>query len=328
MKAAVYTNYGPPEVIQIKEVKKPVPKVNEVLIKIFATTVNRTDCGFRKPEYPVIIRLTNGLFKPKKQILGSELAGIVEACGKNVKLFNVGDEVFGLTGNRFGAHAEYICLPENAAIVTKPANMNYEEAAAVCDGLMLAYNYLKEIKDPTVKKILIYGASGSIGSAAVQLAKYFGLEVTAVCNTKNLGIIESLGAEVVIDYTKTDFTKINQTFDVVMDAVGKSSYFKCNKLNKKGGIYFSTDLGFLAQNPFLALWTSIFGSMPCGKKVLFPVPKERKEDIQFFKEIIESGKYKAVIDKTYKLEEIVEAYKYVETEQKTGNVVITIDQNN
>jgi NADPH:quinone reductase-like Zn-dependent oxidoreductase len=328
MKAVIYEKYGPPEVVQLKEVEKPVPKDNEVLIKIFATTVNRTDCGFRKPEYPVIIRLINGLIKPKKQILGSEIAGVVEEVGKDVKLFKKGDEVFGLTGNNFGAHAEYICVPEDGAVLTKPLNMNFEEAAAVCDGFMFAYNYIKEIKDPARKKILIYGASGSIGTAAVQLAKYFGLEVTAVCNTKNLEIVKSLGAEELIDYTKEDFTKINQYFDVVMDAVGKSSYFKCKKLLKPGGIYFSTDLGYLAQNPFLALWTSIFGKMPSGKKVLFPIPKEKKKDIQFFKQIIESGKYKAVIDRKYKLEEIVEAYKYVETEQKTGNVVITIDQNN
>jgi len=327
MKAVVYEKYGPPEVVQLKEVEKPVPKDNEVLIKIFATTVNRTDYGFRKPEYPVIIRLINGMFKPKRKILGSELAGVVEAVGKNVKLFKVGNEVFGLTGNNFGTHAEYICLPEEGAIAAKPSNMNYEEAAAVCDGLMLAYNYLKEIDDPARKKILIYGASGSIGTAAVQLAKYHGAEVTAVCNTKNLELLKSLGADEVVDYTKTYFTKINQTFDVVFDAVGKSSFFKCKYLIKKGGVYFSTDLGFLAQNPFLALWTSIFKTMPSGKKVLFPVPKEKKEDVQFFKEIIEAGSYKAIIDKTYKLEEIIEAYKYVETEQKTGNVVITIKDN-
>jgi len=328
MKAVVYEKYGPPEVLQLKEVERPVPKDNEVLIKIFATTVNRTDCGFRKPEYPVIIRLINGLFKPKRKILGSELAGVVEAVGKNVKLFKVGNEVFGLTGNNFGAHAEYICIPEDGAIEIKPPNYGFEEAAAVCDGLMLAYNYIKEIKDPARKKILIYGASGSIGAAAVQLAKYYGAEVMAVCNTKNLELVKTLGAEVVIDYTKEDFTKINQTFDVFMDSVGKSSYFKCKKLLKPGGIYFSTDLGYLAQNPFLALWTSIFSKMPSGKKVLFPIPKEKKKDIQFFKQIIEAGKYKAVIDRKYKLEEIVEAYKYVETEQKTGNVVIIIDQNN
>ena len=307
--------------------EKPVPKENEVLIKIFAATVNRTDCGFRKPEYPLIIRTINGVFKPKRKILGSELAGEVEAVGKDVKSFKVGDQVFGLS-DRFGAHAEYICLPDEASIVTKPDNMNYEEAAAVCDGLMLAYNYIKEIKEPANKKILIYGASGSIGTAAVQLAKYFGLEVMAVCNTKNLELVKSLGADEVIDYTKEDFTKISQTFDVVMDAVGKLSFFHCRNLVRKGGIYFSTDLGFLAQNIFLSLWTSIFRALPFGKNVLFPIPKINKKEINFFKEIIESGKYKTVIDRKYKLEEIVEAYKYVETKQKTGNVVITIKGNN
>ena len=327
MKAVVYTKYGPPDVLKLTEVEKPVPKHNEVSIKIIATTVNRTDCGFRKPEYPVIIRLTNGLFKPKKQILGSEIAGVVDEVGRDVKLFKKGDEVFGLTGNNFGAHAEYICLPEDGAVVTKPANMSFEEAAAVCDGLMLAYNYIKEIKDPAGKKILIYGASGSIGTAAVQLSKYFGLEVTAVCNTKNLELVKSLGADEVIDYAKDDFTKINQTFDVVFDAVGKVSFFRCRNLIRKGGVYFSSDLGFLAHIPFFAFWTSIFGAMPCGKKVLFPLPKVKKEDVKLFKEIIEAGKYKAVIDRRYKLEEIVEAYKYVETEQKTGNVVITIVHN-
>ena len=325
MKAAVYTNYGPPEVVKLKEVEKPVPKGDEVLIKIIATTVNRTDCGFRKPEYPVIIRLVNGLFKPKKQILGSEFAGVVEEVGRDVKQFNKGDEVFGLTGDNFGTHTEYICIAEDGAVTTKPLNFSFEESAAVCDGLMLAYNYIKENKNPVGKNILIYGASGSIGTAAVQLAKYFGLLVTAVCNTKNLDIIKSLGANEVFDYTKEDFTKIRQSFDVVFDAVGKTSYFKCKNLIKRGGIYFSTDLGFLAQNPFLALWTSVFRAMPSGRKVLFPIPKVTKKEINFFKEIIEAGKYKAVIDRKYKLEEVVEAYKYVETEQKTGNVVITIN---
>jgi NADPH:quinone reductase-like Zn-dependent oxidoreductase len=324
MKAIVYTKYGPPEVLQLKEVEKPTPKDNEVLIKIYATTVNRTDCGFRKPAYPLIIRPINGILKPKRMILGSELSGEIEAVGKDVTLFKKGDQVFGLTGDNFGAHAEYICLPEKSSIVTKPTNMNYEEAAAVCDGLMLAFNILKKINLPKGKKILIYGASGSIGTAGVQLAKYYGAEVTAVCNTQNVELVKSLGADEVIDYTKDDFTKSRKTYDVVFDAVGKSSFFRCRKLIKKGGIYFSTDLGFLVQNLFLALWTSIFGSTPSGKKVFFPIPKLTKEDVSFFKELIEAGKYKAVIDRRYPLDQIVEAYRYVETEQKTGNVVITM----
>ncbi len=321
MRAIVYTRYGPPEVLQLKEVEKPTPADNEVLIKVHATTVNRTDCGFRKPEYPLIIRLLNGVFKPKRTILGSELAGEVEAVGKGVKLFKKGDQVFGLTGNKFGAHAEYICLPEEASIVTKPANMSYEEAAAVCDGAMLAFTFIRKINLQKGDKILIYGASGSIGTAAVQLAKYYGAEVTAVCNTKNLELVKSLGADEVIDYTKDDFTKNGQTHKVVFDAVGKTSFFRCKNLIKKRGVYLSTDLGFLAQNLFLVLWTRIFGS----KKVIFPIPKDRKQDVAFFKELIEAGKYKAVIDRRYPLEQIVEAYRYVEEGQKTGNVVITME---
>ena len=198
--------------------------------------------------------------------------------------------------------------------------MNYEEAAAVCDGAMLAFTFIRKISLQKGDKILIYGASGSIGTAAVQLAKYYGAVVTAVCNTKNLELVKSLGADEVIDYTKDDFTKNGQTYKVVFDAVGKASFFRCKNLIDKGGFYFSTDLGFLAQNLFLVLLTGIFGS----KKVMFPIPKDRKEDVAFFKELIEAGKYKAVIDRRYPLEQIVEAYRYVETGQKTGNVVITV----
>jgi NADPH:quinone reductase-like Zn-dependent oxidoreductase len=327
MKAIVYTEYGPPEVLQLKEVPKPSPKDNEVLIKIYATTVNRTDCGFRKPEYPVIIRLVNGLFKPKKRILGSELAGEIESVGKNVKTFKPGDPVFGLSTVNFGAHAEYICLPEKGSITTKPANMSYKEAAAVCDGLMLAITYIRKIDFTKECKILINGASGSIGSACVQLAKYYGAEITAVCNTRNLEMVKSLGAHDVIDYTKEDFTKNGKLYDVVLDAVGKSSFFRCKKILKPGGVYFSTELGYLSQNIFLALLTPLFGILPGrqkGKKVKFPIPKDSTEDIVFFKELIEAGKYKAVIDRCYTLEEIAEAAKYVETGQKSGNVVITV----
>jgi NADPH:quinone reductase-like Zn-dependent oxidoreductase len=320
MKAIVYTKYGPPEVLQLKEVEKPTPKDNEVLIKIHATTVNRTDCGFRKPEYPLIIRLINGLFKPKRTILGSELSGEIVSVGKNVKTFKIGDRVFGLTTSHFGAHAEYICIPETGSIAIKPSNISYEEAATICEGAYLALSNIKKIDFQKAPKILINGASGSIGSAAVQLAKYFGADITAVCNTKNLELVKSLGANEVIDYTKEDFTKNGKFYDAVFDAVGKSSFFRCKKLLKPRGIYFSTDLGFLAQNIFLVLLTPIFR----GKKVLFPIPKDSKEDIIFFKELIEAGKYRAVIDRSYRLEEIVEATKYVETGQKTGSVVITI----
>ncbi len=323
MKAVFYTKYGSPDVLQVKEVEKPTPKDNEVLIKIHATTVNRTDCGFRKPEY-LIVRFFSGFFKPKKNILGSELAGEIEAIGKDVKSFKVGDKVFGLSTVNFGAHAEYICIPENGSITTMPANIPYEEAAAICDGLMLAINYISKIDFTSKQNILINGASGSIGSACVQLAKYYGAKITAVCDTKNLELMKSLGAEKVIDYTKDDFTKDEQMYDIAIDAVGKSSFFRCRKLLNPGGVYFSTELGFLAQNVFLALLSPIIGS----KKVEFPLPKDSKENIVFFKELIEAGNYRAVIDRCYPLEQIVEATRYVESGQKTGNVVITVRHDN
>jgi len=319
MKAVVYTRYGPPDVLRLQEVEKPVPKDDEVLIRIRATTVNRTDCGFRKPEYGFIIRPLHGLFRPRKKILGSELAGEVEAVGRNVTAFKPGDKVFGLSG-KFGAHAEYICLPETGSIATKPPNMSYEEAAAVCDGLMLAMNYIRKIDFERSRDILINGASGSIGSACVQLARYYGARITAVCKTKTIELVRSLGAERVVDYTRDDFTKDDRTYDVVIDAVGKSSFFRCRRLLRPGGVYFSTDLGFLAQNLLLTLWTSLFGR----KKVKFPIPKVSQKDIIFFKELIEGGHYRAVIDRLYPLDEIVEATRYVETGEKTGNVVITV----
>lgn len=321
MKAIVHTQYGPPEVLQLKDIPKPTPKENEVLIKIHATTVNRTDCGFRKPEYPVIIRLINGLFTPKNNTLGNELAGEIEAIGTAVTTFTPGEKVFGLSTYKFGAHAEYICLPEAGSITTKPVNMSYNEAAAVCDGLFLAMNLIRKIDFTTKPAILINGATGSIGSACVQLAKHYGAKkITAVCNSANFELVRSLGADETIDYTKEDFTNNGQLYDVVLDAVGKSSFFRCKKLLKPKGIYISTELGYLGQNIFLALLTPIMG----GKQVKFPIPKDCKEDIILFKELIEAGEYKAVIDKIYPLEQIIEAVKYVESGQKIGNVVITL----
>lgn len=320
MKASIYTQYGAPGVLQIKEIDKPIPKDNEVLIKIHATTVNRTDCGFRKPEYPIIIRPINGFFKPKRTILGSEFAGQIESVGKDVKTFLAGDKVFGLSTYNFGTHAEYICIPENGSIATMPKNMSYEEATAVCDGLMLGMNLIRKVDFKNSPKILINGATGSIGSACVQLAHAYGTEITGVCNTKNVELVKSLGANKVIDYTKEDFTKSGELYDFVIDAVGKNSFFKCQKILKPKGVYFSTELGYLAQNIFLSILTPVLG----GKKVKFPIPTDSKEDVLLFKDLIEAGKYKAVIDKTYPLEKIVEATKYVETGEKVGNVVITL----
>jgi len=319
MKAVVYTQYGLPDVLRLKEVEKPAPKDNEVLIKIHATTVNRTDCGFRKPEY-FIVRLVGGIFKPKKQILGSEFAGVVEAVGINVRTYKKGDAVFGLSTYNFGTHAEYICIAEDKSITIKPASISFNEAAAVCDGGFLALSNIRKIDFTNSPNILIHGASGSIGTACVQFANYFGAKITAVCQTKEFELIKSLGADEVIDYTKEDFTENGQLYDVVIDAVGKSSFFRCRKILKPHGIYFSTELGYLSQNIFLALLTPLFG----GKRVLFPIPKDSKEDIVFIKELMEAGKYKAVIDRIYPFEQLVDATIYVETGQKVGNVVITI----
>ena len=318
MKAIVHTRYGPPDVLRLKEVERPVPKDDEVLIRVHATTVNRTDCGFLRAR-PFFVRVVSGLRRPKATILGSELAGEVEAVGRDVTSYGRGDQVFGLTGLHFGAHAEYVCLPEDAAIARKPANMDHEEAAAVCDGAMLAIAFIRRARLVEGQRVLVNGASGSIGSAAVQLATSFGAEVTAVCNTKNLELLRSLGADAVIDYTREDFTRCGQVFDAVFDAVGKSSFRRCSDLLKPGGVYLSSELGFLAQNPLLSLWTPGIG----GKKIKFPIPKVSQKDVCLFRELVEAGRYRAVIDRRYPLERIVEAYRYVETGQKTGNVVIT-----
>jgi NADPH:quinone reductase-like Zn-dependent oxidoreductase len=318
MRAVVVDRYGPPEVQRIEEVERPVPKADEVLIKIHATTVTRTDCGIREAK-PFFIRFFFGLRRPKHRILGTELAGEVEAVGAEVSQFAVGDDVFGSTAAfRTGAHAEFVCLPESGPLAHKPAGMTFEEAAAVTDGAILALMCLEAPHILKGQKILVYGASGSIGTAGVQLAKHLGGDVTAVCSTKHLELVRSLGADTVIDYTKEDFTKNGETYDVIFDAVGKHSFNRCKGSLKRGGAYVATD-GL--RNAFLALWTSRIGD----KKVLFPIPPHyTKKNVLFLKELIEAGKYRAVIDRCYPLEEVVEATRYVETEQKTGNVVLTI----
>lgn len=319
MKAIVNTKYGLPEILQIREVETPTPKENEVLIKVHATTVNRTDTGFLVAEY-FAVRLFWGLLKPRKTILGSEFSGEIVAIGKNVQSFKIGDQVFGLSAENFGAHAEYLCVPENGSVALKPINMSYQQAAAICEGAYLALNYYRAVNLQAGHKILINGTTGSIGSAGVQLAKYFGAEITAVANTKNMGLVKSLGAHHLIDYQKEDFTKLTTRFDFIFDAVGKSSFFKSKHLLKKEGIYFSTELGFAYANPILGLLGLKFDT----KKVIFPIPKDSKEQILFFKKLVEEGHYQAIIDKIYPFEEIVEAYKYVLTGEKTGNVVIAI----
>ncbi len=320
MRASVNTVYGSPDVLQLKNIQTPLPKDKEVLINIHATTVNRTDSGMLAAEY-FAVRLFMGLFRPKTQVLGSEFAGEIVALGKDVSSFKVGDAVFGLSADVFGAHAEYLCMPENGSIALKPTNIPYAQAAAICEGAYLALNYYKAAKLQRGHKILINGATGSIGSAGVQLAHYFGADITAVGNTKNLDLVKSLGANRVIDYTKEDFTTLDDRFDFIFDAVGKSSFFKSKHLLKRGGIYFSTELGFAYANPILALLGLKFED----KKVIFPIPSINKEDVLFFKKLIEEGHYRAVIDRTYSFDAIVEAYKYVIKGQKTGNVVVEMD---
>jgi NADPH:quinone reductase-like Zn-dependent oxidoreductase len=319
MKAIIYTKYGPPEVAKLVEVEIPIPKENEVLIRVYASTVNRTDRGIRSAEY-FISRFFSGLLKPKNQILGCEFAGQVETVGKNVNSFVVGDKVFGFNGSKFGAHAEYMTVPEESAISTMSEGITYQEAAPICEGGHYALSNIRAAKVKSGQRVLVNGTTGAIGSAAVQLLKHFGAHVTAVCDTPNLALVKSLGADVLIDYLKEDFTKIEQTFDFIFDAVGKSSYGKCKPLLKKDGIYISTELGKHSANVFLALITPIFG----GKKVLFPIPFIKKEDVVFLKKLVEQKEFKPVMDRQYPLEEIVEAYKYVETGQKIGNVIINI----
>lgn len=318
MRAVVYDRYGPPDVLRLEDVGRPVPRQDEVLVKIHATTVNRSDCGVRSGQ-PLIARFLSGLLRPKWRILGSELAGEVEAVGAAVTEFKAGDEVFGVNAWKFGAHAEFICMRESAALAPKPSGMSFGEAAAICDGAILALGCLRPADLQKGKRVLVYGASGSIGTAGVQLAASFDADVTAVCNTKNLELMRSLGAAEVIDYTREDFTKNGQAYDVIFDAVGKHSFRRCRGSLKPGGFYLATDR---LQNIALAAWTSRIGD----KKVVFPIPpRYTKKDVLFLKELIEAGKYRAVIDRYYPLEDVVDATRYVETEQKTGNVVLTVD---
>jgi NADPH:quinone reductase-like Zn-dependent oxidoreductase len=315
MKAIVYTKFGPPNVLQLKEVEKPVPKDNEVLVRNYATTVAAEDPGMRAS--PGL----NGFGKPRKQILGFYLAGEIEFTGEDVKRYKVGDRVFGYTGMNLGAYAEYICQPEVGVLAIKPTNTTYEEAAAVPNGALTALFFLRDKgKVQRGQKALIYGASGAVGTAAVQLAKSFGAEVTGVCSASNLELVKSLGADKVIDYTKEDFANSGEVYDVIFDAVGKSSFSRCKNSLKNGGIYLTTvpTPATLLQ----MLWTSKMGS----KKVMFGASSRswRSEDLFFLKDLVEAGMIKSVIDRRYPLEEIAEAHRYVEKGHKKGNVVISV----
>jgi NADPH:quinone reductase-like Zn-dependent oxidoreductase len=324
MRAVVYDRYGPPDVLRLEDVERPVPREDEILVKIHATTVNRADCATREANrrsglaVMLLSRLISGIRRPRQRILGTEFAGVVEAVGGAVNKFAIGDHVFGNSGFKFGAHAELICVRESVLIAHKPTNMSFEEVAAVCDGALNALWCLRLADLRKGQRILIYGASGSIGTAGVQLARSFDAHVTAVCNTKNVELVRSLGANVVIDYFQEDFTRNGETYDIIFDAVGKHSFRRCRSSLARGGSYLATD-GL--WNLLLTLWTSRIGD----KKVLFKIPpRYTQKDILFLKGLIEAGKYRAVIDRLYPLEDVVEAARYVETEQKTGNVVITV----
>jgi NADPH:quinone reductase-like Zn-dependent oxidoreductase len=318
MRAVVHDRYGPPEVLRVEEVEKPDPKDDEVLVRVHASTVTRSDTGFRSVEYP-FTRLFTGLLRPKRKIAGTELAGVTEAVGTGVTEFRVGDEVFGIMG---GANAEYVCVREGGVLAHKPASLTFEEAAAVADGALLALTCLRPAYPLPGKRVLVYGASGSIGTAAVQLlAEHFdAAQVTAVCNASNVELVRSLGADDVLDYEQEDFTKSGETYDVVFDAVGKHSFRRCRRSLAPGGIYVTADLGFMWHVPLLALVTRIVGA----RRAALGIGTYRKDDLLLLKKLVEAGQYRAVIDRTYPLEDVVDATRYVETGQKTGNVVLGV----
>lgn len=325
MKAIVYTEYGPPDVLQLKEVERPTPRDNEVLIRVYATTVTAGDVNARgfvfvPPGFGPLPRLMLGIRKPKRPILGVELAGEIEAVGKEVRLFKKGDQVFGIDSDRWGAYAEYVCRPEAGALATKPANMTYEEAAAVPFGAGTALSFLRKANIRRGQKALINGASGGVGTYAVQLARYYEAEVTGVCSTANLGLVKSLGADKVIDYTQEDFTKNGETYDIILDTVvGKTSFSRCKGSLTPKGLYLAVAGGL--QEAVQMLWTSMTG----GKRVVFGATTESKEDLIFLKELIEAGKIKAVIDRRYPLAQTAEAHRYTDKGHKKGNVVITVE---
>ncbi|MGI8336384.1 NAD(P)-dependent alcohol dehydrogenase [Actinomadura scrupuli] len=312
MKAAVYARYGAPDVVRIAEVDEPVVGDGDVLVRVYATTVNRTDCAYRAAR-PFFIRVATGLRRPRRAVLGTEFAGIVEAVGERVELFEVGDRVFGYNEGPFGTHAEYVAVAEKGMIATVPEGLSFEEVAAGTEGSHYALAFLHAAKAAGGQHVLVYGATGSIGSAAVQLLKARDVRVTAVCGTEHVELVRGLGADRVIDYLKDDFTSEGPIHDAVFDAVGKSTFGHCKGLLKPGGVYLSSELGRGGQNLLLAL---------LSRRVKFPFPREGAEVMREIRELIASGRYRPVIDRRYPFDEIVDAHRYVETGQKIGNVVV------
>ena len=314
MRAVVHDRYGPPEVLRLEHVERPAPTEDEVLVRVRASTVNRTDCGLRSAEY-VVTRWFTGLVRPKQPIVGMEFAGEVEAVGAAVTEFAVGDRVFGI---RSGANADFVCVREGGAIAHIPPGTTFEEAAAVTDGALTALTFLRKLAVGPGQRVVVYGASGSIGTAAVQLAKHLGAHVTAVCNANNLELVRSLGADVVLDYAREDFTRNGETYEAVFDTVGKLSFRRCRRSLKPGGRYAATGN---VENLFWFLWTRRFGD----EKAILADVRFRKEDVVLLKQLLDAGEYRAVIDRRYPLEDFLEATRYVETRQKTGNVVLTLE---
>ncbi len=319
MKAAIRYQYGPPQQLSIREVPQPQPKANEILVRVYATTVNRTDCAVLTG-WPLVMRAFTGLSKPKLPITGTDFAGQVEAIGQDVHDFKIGDKVWGFNDLGLGSHAQYLCIPAIGNVLKMPKNVSYETAVASAEAAHYAVNFLNKIKLHSGQRVLVNGGTGAIGSATIQLLKTMDIQVTAVCGTPHLATVQALGADQVIDYTAEDFTQLNEQFDFVLDAVGKSTFFKCKRLLKPGGAYISSELGPGWQNIFLALATPILG----GKKVVFPLPVDIKKSMLTVKELIEAGKFRPLIDRSYPLEKISEAFEYVGSGQKIGNVIIDL----
>lgn len=320
MLAAVNTAYGGPSVIEVKQIPRPSVQPNEVLVRVHATTVNRTDCGFLRGR-PHIVQLFSGIGRPKNTVLGNEFAGEIIEIGSAVNMFNVGDKVFGYSEPSFGAHAEYLARPESSMIAKMPKGMTYTQAAPLTEGSHYALNNIRRAGVKRGDSVLVNGATGAIGSAAVQIMKAMGAHVIAVCATKHIELVRGLGADIVIDYTREDFTKQGGPYSFIFDAVGKSSFGACKPLLTEGGIYCSTEFGKNIENPFLAMWGSVGRR---SKRVIFPMPIETQQDALYFKDLAERGAFKPVIDRTYPLKDIAKAYEYVETGFKTGNVVIEV----
>jgi NADPH:quinone reductase-like Zn-dependent oxidoreductase len=323
MKAAVYRHYGPPAVLRVTQAPVPVAKDGQVLVRVRATSVNRTDCGFLRAK-PFIVRFFAGLTKPRRRILGCEFAGVVEAVGHGVTRFSVGDKVFGFDDHGWGGHAEYKVISERRMVATIPPGIGYEQAAVSTEGAHYALTYVRALRVGGGTRVLVHGATGAIGSAAVQLLKHAGAFVIATSDTKNVELVRSLGADVVVDREREDFTRLDERVDIVFDAVGKSSFGACKRLLNDGGVYVSTDLGPMAQNLALALVSPLF-RLVGAKRVAFPLPKASREVIEFLRERLERGELRPLIDRTYALDEIVAALTYVETGQKTGNVVVLLE---